>query len=155
VPFISVREVGNRQAQLIVEAGRELKRANRLVAREIVKVGGQAMRKEAPRMWGRKLAIKTKTATTPFSVLVLFFPAPKNAGGWAIQESGARAHDIYPKRGRKGRGGRPAALSFSELYSAHAWHPGTSGNKAWTKAGARLEKALTPAIEDVYDEALT
>jgi hypothetical protein len=141
---------------LIRDTSRDLTRANRKAGREVRKVGLAAMRKGAPRMWGRKLAIKGDvTATATKGATVEFFPAPNNAGGWAMQESGRRGgYAIRPKRGRTGRNGRRPALKIGAIYAAKARGGAWGGRRAWTKAGERLAKALDRTVADVYDDAL-
>jgi hypothetical protein len=152
---ITVTTRGPSFDRLIADTVRDLRQANRTSAREVQRTGLAAMRMGAPRMWGRKLAIKSKSKTHGVNGSnVEFFPAPNNLGGWAMREKGTKAHDIYPRRGRAGRGGRPAALKIVGLYAANAWHPGSTGEKAWTRAGERLWRAIDPVVEDVYDDAL-
>jgi hypothetical protein len=127
-------------------AARDLRSANRKVGRTVARTGVAAIRKGAPTMWGRKLSAKTKVDAWPDRAVVTFKANP--AGGWAMQESGTRPHPIKARR-RK-------ALHWGggDEFSLHVAHPGTSGHKAWTKAKARLVKAIKPEIEDVYDDAL-
>jgi hypothetical protein len=84
----TVTTQGQTLDQLVKATATDLKKANRKVGAEVSKVGLKAMRKGAPRMWGRKLAIKSEKHVTAHNCVVEFFPAPKNAGGWQIQESG-------------------------------------------------------------------
>jgi hypothetical protein len=155
---ITVKPVGHTFEALIRDTERDLKKANRKVGKQIGQAGVKAINKGAPRMWGRILATRYEiTADTTDRISVLFLPAPKNAGGWAMRESGTRPHDIYPGggRGAKQRKGKGEALFFDGLYSAHVWHPGSSGERAWTRAGDRLEPAVTEVVEKIYAEALT
>ena len=141
---------------LIRDTTRDLKKANRKAANDVSKKGLAAMRKGAPRMWGRVLRVKSEKHIEPFGAAVDFFPWPKNAGGWAIQESGRRGgYEIAPKRGRQGRGGRPAALRVADgMYAANALGGSWGGKKAWTKAGERLVKVTDKTVKDIYDDAL-
>jgi hypothetical protein len=143
---ITVTAVGRDFSDLARDAGRALRTANRTAGREIQRSGRAAMNKGAPRMFGRKLTVKGKVDSSPARATVTFIPAPRTSGGWAIRESGADAHIIRPRR-RK-------ALAFNGRFAMHAAHPGMGGDKAWTKAGTRLDKAVRPVIDDVYGDAL-
>jgi hypothetical protein len=150
----TVTTVGKGLDGLVRDTAKDLKKANRKAGTELSKKGLAAMRKGAPRMWGRRLAIKSEKHVTVHDCVVDFFPAPKNAGGWAIQESGRRGgYEIYPKH--RGRNGRPAALLVADgMYAANALGGAWGGRKAWTKAGERLFKAVDKTVKDVYDDAL-
>lgn len=151
---ITVKPVGKTFQAVIREVERDLKKANRKVGTKVKKAGVAAINKGAPVMWGNPLKATAKIEPWPDGVVVTFFAAPRNAGGWAIQESGASAHDIYPRKGRQGRNNRAAALSFNGLYSNNVWHPGTRGRQAWTKAVDRLEPAVRKAVEEAFAEAV-
>jgi hypothetical protein len=151
-----VTPVGGASFEAITkEALKGLREANREVGKRVAKVGKAAMEKGAPVMWGKRLGVKTKVDAWPDRAEVLFTPAPSHSGAWAMREKGTKPHDIYPRKGRQGRGGRPAALAVSGIYAANVWHPGSSGEGAWTKAGVRLEQVVTPVVEDTYLEALS
>jgi hypothetical protein len=141
---IRVRPVGISFDQLSHDVARRYKAANRQVGRGVAKVGKAAIRKGAPRMWGKPLTCKTKVDSWSDHAEVTFQAQP--AGGWAIAESGARPHPIAP-RSRK-------ALAFNGRFAAHVAHPGSGGHKAWSKAGQRLAAAIEPEIQDTYDRAL-
>lgn len=140
----TVRSVGVDFDQLSRDVARRYKAANRKVGRDVAKVGKAAIRKGAPRMWGKPLTSKTKVNSWSDHAEVTFQASP--AGGWAIAESGTKAHLIKP-RSRK-------ALAFNARFAAHVAHPGSGGHKAWTKAGQRLEQAIDPVVEDTYSKAL-
>lgn len=141
---VRVRAVGVSLEQMMRDTRRDLRAANRKVGREVGTVGRAAIRKGAPRMWGRQLAAKTKVDSWPDRAVVSFQASP--AGGWAMRESGTRRHPIDP--------GTRKALAFDGRFAAHVDHPGSSGERAWTKAGERLADAIEPAITDIYDDAL-
>jgi hypothetical protein len=137
--------------KLIGQAERKLKAANRKVAGPVSKAGIRAIKSGAPTFRGRQLTAKSEVHTSGDGVRVTIYGV--SAGAWAINETGAKAHDIRPKRakslafpgaGRKGSG-----------YAMIAHHKGIGGRHLWTKAGDRLEDAVGPVIEDVYDEAFT
>ena len=138
--------------QVIRATVKDLKAANRVAGREIVKVGRKAIVAKAPKVGGKKLGVKTKTNVYVDRAEVAFMA--RTVGGWMMHERGTKAHDIHPRKGRRGRSNRPAALRFAGLYAADAFHPGTSGSKAWTKAVDRLKRVIDPAVADVYDDAL-
>lgn len=141
---VTVRATGPTLEQLTRTASRNLRTANRSVGRQVAKVGRKAITAKAPRMFGRKLTTRPKVNASAATVTVLFPASP--AGAWAIAETGADPHPIRPRQ-RK-------ALRFGGRFAAHVNHPGVNGAKAWTAAGRRLERAVRPAIEDEYDEAL-
>lgn len=152
---VTVKAKGVTLAAVTEQVTRDLRTANKTIAGRIGKAGRAAIANGAPRMYGRRLAVKVTNHVTPTSVLVEFDPAKRNAGLWAIAEAGARPHDIAPKRGRVGRNGRPAALRLlADFYAADVAHPGTSGSKAWTKAVDRLDDATQRLIEAGYAEAV-
>jgi hypothetical protein len=148
---IRITPKGQTFGALIRQADRDLKKANRKVAGPVSKAGVKAIKAGAPTFRGKQLTAKTEVHTSGNGAVVTFYGTP--AGAWAINETGAKAHEIVPRRrqalafpgaGRKGSG-----------FTVSAHHPGIGGRRMWTKAGARLEDAVGPAIEDVYDEALT
>jgi hypothetical protein len=136
--------------QLIRDTTKDLRAANKKAGGQIRKVGGAAMRKGAPTMWGRKLAIKVELTPSVVDCRVEFTPAPRNAGGWAIQESGRRGgYDVKPIRAEALHGGFPGAFA-ARVHIERSW----GGRQAWTHAGERLAKALNKTVADVYDDAL-
>ena len=127
------------------ETTRELRTANRTVGRQVAKVGKAAIAKGAPRMFGQKLAVRTKVDARPDGASVTFQGKP--AGGWAIQETGAKPHEIRPRRAK--------ALTID---AAGTRCTPTIPAPAATRPGRRpapgYADAVDPAIEDVYDDAL-
>lgn len=148
----SARSVGTSFDTIAADLARSYKAANRTVGRDIAKKGKAAIAKGAPRMMGKKLTSKTRVEASGDRAEVTF--TPFSVGGWAIAEFGTKAHDIYPKAGRVGHDGRPAALKFAGLYANNAFVRGIAARGLWSKAGERLDEAITPLIEDVYTEAL-
>ena len=149
----TVRAKGKSLDQLMAATVKDLTEANRTAGKEIRKVGRKAIREKAPKVGGKKLGARINVKAYADRADVTF--RAHTVGGWMMHEKGAKPHDIYPRKGRVGRAGRPAALSVSGLYAANVWHPGTKpGTKAWTKAIERVRKAILPAIVDVYDDAL-
>ena len=136
--------VGPSLQEVIRDAKRELRTANRTVGRGVAKAGKAAIVKGAPRMFGKRLGVKTKVDAYPNGAIVEFRGKP--AGGWAIVESGAKPHGIKPKRAK--------VLTINAGFAMFANHPGMSGHKAWTHAGERLEATTDRIVENVYDKAL-
>jgi hypothetical protein len=141
--------------QLIRQTERDLKRANRRVAKPTSKAGIAAIKGGAPTFRGKQLTAKTDVHQSGDGVRITFWGTP--AGAWSIKESGAVEHPIKPRKaqalafpgaGRKTKGGRSGVTMSVK-------HPGVDGRGLWTQAGGRLEDAVGPVIEDVYDEALT
>ena len=128
------------------DTARDLKQANRKAGRQLAKVGVAAMKKGAPRMFGKTLGVKADVDAWPSRCSVEFHPAARQSGAWQITEAGAGAHLIEPRRRR--------ALRFDGRFAMAVHHPGTGGRGAWTKAGQRLAKAVDKTVKDVYDEAL-
>ena len=141
---ITIRPVGQDFGQLIRETTRDLRHANRSVGRRVASAGRKAITSKAPRMFGKKLSVKTTVRPRADGAEVGFAGRP--SGGWAIRETGAKPHLIKPRSAR--------ALTIEGGFAMRANHPGTGGDRAWTAAGARLRDAVTPVIEDVYNEAL-
>lgn len=140
--------------QLTRGIARDLTAAHKKAGRQIARKGKAAAAKGAPVMWGERLAVATDTEADANGCTVTFKPAAGNAGGWAMQESGTRPHSIAPRRGRGGRGGRPAALAFDGLYYADVFVSGMAGRRAWTRAGERIAKAANTVVLEVYSDAL-
>jgi phosphopantetheinyl transferase (holo-ACP synthase) len=124
---------------------RDVESATRRVGRDVAKVGKAAIASGEASFRGKKLTASTRQHVSGQRSTIIFHAKP--AGAWAIRESGAKAHMIRPKRAK--------VLAFDGRFAMSAHHPGVRGRHAWTKAGDRLEDAVSPAIEDVYDEALT
>jgi hypothetical protein len=124
---------------------KDLRAANKKAAKAAVKGGTQAIRKGAPRMFGRQLGARERITTWPDKWNVEIFPAKGQSGAWAIQESGAKPHPIKPRRGRALRLG-------ADMFYADVNHPGVGGHGAWAKAGTRLAAAIDREITAVYDE---
>ena len=141
---ITVRAVGGGFDDVIRDTVRDLRRANRIVGRRVATVGRKAITARAPRMFGRKLTVKTTVKPRGDGCEIGFAGRP--SGAWAIADKGARPHLIRPRRAR--------ALRMEGGFAMSANHPGTSGHKAWVHAGDRLRKAIKPVIEDVYGDAL-
>jgi phosphopantetheinyl transferase (holo-ACP synthase) len=142
---IRVVPKGQTFEQIVRGSVRTLETATRKVGRDVAKVGKKALADGAGTFRGKKLTASTKQQVSGRRTTVIFHAKP--AGAWAIKESGAKAHQIKPKRAH--------VLSFDGIYAAHVSHPGARGHQAWTQAGDRLESAVEPAIEDDYDEAFT
>lgn len=140
---IRVTAKGPTFEQLIRQSTRALEVGTRKVGRDVAKVGKAAIAAGEASFRGKKLTASTKQQVSGRRTTVIFHAKP--AGAWAIRESGAKRHQIKPKRAH--------VLSFDGIYAAHVSHPGARGKHAWTKAGDRLEDAVEPAVEDVYDEA--
>lgn len=143
---ITVRTTGPTLADLTGDTIRDLRAANKTAARQVARKGRAAMVKGAPVMYGRRLAVKTKTEAWPSRWSVQFFPAPRNAGLWTIAETGAAPHEINPRTRR--------ALHFAGLFADNVDHPGARGHGAYTKAGKRLADVVDVDIEHIYDDAL-
>ena len=132
---------------LIRDTTRDLRAANRTAGRAVGKVGVAAMRKGAPRMFGKVLGVKADVDAWPSRCSVEFHPAARQSGAWAITEAGRRGGYLVTPRNRR-------ALKLPGGFAMTA-HPGaTSGHRAWTHAVARLVKAVDKTVHDVYDEAL-
>jgi hypothetical protein len=142
---ITVTTRGPSFDRLIADTTRDLRGANRAAGRRIATVGKAAIRQGAPRMWGKKLGVKTTVDAGPDSARVEFVAKP--AGGWAIRESGTRPHPIRPRNAK-------ALHWFFDRYTMLVSHPGSGGERAWTRAGERLKRAVDPVIEHIYDEAM-
>jgi len=122
---------------------RDVESATRRVGRDVAKVGKAAIASGEATFRGKKLTASTRQQVSGQHTTIIFHAKP--AGAWAIRESGAKAHMIRPKRAK--------VLHFDGGFAMSAHHPGARGSRRWTKAGDRLEDAVEPAIEDVYDEA--
>jgi len=132
---------------LIRGTTRDLRAANRTAGRDLAKVGKSAIGKGAPRMMGRQLTAKAKVDAWPTRCSVEFNPAKGQAGAWAIADTGRRGGYTVKPRRRK-------ALRLPGGFAAVA-HPGAvAGRQAWTRAVARLRKAVDRTVHDVYDDAL-
>lgn len=132
---------------LLASTARDLKAANRKAGRELGKVGRAAMGKGAPRLFGRALTVKPKVDAFANRCRVEFVPSPRQSGPWAIAESGRRGGYLVAPRRRR-------ALRLPGGFAMSA-HPGAvAGRKAWSRAGARLFKAVDRTVHDVYDDAL-
>jgi hypothetical protein len=144
---------------LVRQADRALKSANRKLAGPVSRKGIKAIKAGAPRFGTprKQLTAKTEVHTSGDGVVITFYGV--SAGAWAINETGAKAHDIFPRQRPRNGGTRRKALAFAGAgrngsgYAAVAHHKGIGARGLWTKAGERLEDAVGPAIEDVYDEA--
>ncbi len=132
---------------LLAGTVRDLKAANRTAGRDMAKVGKAAARKGAPRMFGRKLAVKAKVDAFASTATVEFNPAKRQAGPWQIAETGRRGgYTVKPRRAK--------ALTFDGRY-ASVTHPGrVAGRRAWSQAVARIAKAVDRTVHDVYDDAM-
>ena len=148
---IDVKQRGPSLDSLVQATVRDLRAANRTAGREIAKAGKKAIAAKSPRVNGKKLGSKTRTRAHADRAEVTF--RANTVGGWMMHQKGTKPHDIYPKKGRRGRGNRPAALRLGQ-FAANVHHPGTAGTGAWTKAIARLKVAVLPAVTDVYDDAM-
>jgi hypothetical protein len=154
---IRITPKGQTFEALIRQSNRDLKKANRKVASPVSKKGIKAIKSGAPTFRGKQLTAKTETHTSGRGVMITFYGTP--AGAWAIKETGTDGpYPIRPKRaavlafpgaGRKTGRGRSGVQAYVLK------HPGIAGRREWTKAGPRLEHAVGPTIEKVYDEALT
>lgn len=142
----SVTAKGPTLEALTRNTARDLKAANRTAGRELGKVGKAAAAKGAPRMFGHALKGKATVDAWPSRCSVEFAPAKGQAGAWQITETGAGAHRIAPRR-RK-------AMAFADRFAMTVNHPGTGGQRAWTRAVARIAKAVDRTVHDVYDDAL-
>jgi hypothetical protein len=147
---IRVVPKGQTFEQIVRQADRKLKAANRKVAGPVARKGIKSIKSGAPRFRGKQLTAKTEVHTSGNGTRVTFYGV--SAGAWAINETGAKEHDIRPKRARALA--FPGAGRKGSGYAMIAHHKGIRGRGLWTKAGARLEDAVGPAIEDVYDKAL-
>jgi len=143
----TVTAKGSTLAELTRNTTRDLRAANRTAGRELAKAGTAAMGKGAPRMMGRALRVKATVDAWPSRCAVEFNPAPKQSGAWAIAEAGRRGGYTVKPRRRK-------ALAYAGRF-AMVTHPGAvGGRRAWTRAVARLVKAVDTSLRDVYDDAL-
>lgn len=133
--------------QLTRDTARDLRAANRKAGRAVGKVGVAAMRKGAPRMFGKVLGVKADVDAWPSRCHVEFHPAAGQSGPWAIADTGRRGgYTVKPRRAK--------ALRLPGGFAMVA-HPGAvAGRGAWSKAGQRLAKAVDKTVKDVYDEAL-
>jgi phosphopantetheinyl transferase (holo-ACP synthase) len=113
------------------------------VGRDVAKVGKAAIAAGEASFRGKKLTASTRQQVSGTRSTIIFHAKP--AGAWAIRESGAKAHMIRPKRAK--------VLHFDGRFAMSAHHPGARGRHAWSKAGDRLEDAVEPAVEMVYDGA--
>lgn len=145
MPAITVRATGPTLDRLVDQVARDTRAARRQVGKAVASAGMKAGNKGAPRFYGRRMRVRSRIHASTGRTSVELYGSP--AGGWAIAESGARPHDIEPRRAR--------ALHFAGLFSANVDHPGTGGRRAWTAAGARIEPAVAKVIADTYDKALT
>lgn len=156
---VTVTPKGPTFEALIRQADRDLKAANRKVAGPVSKAGIRAIRSGAPTFRGKQLTAKTEVDNSGSGVVITFYGV--SAGAWAINETGAVAHDIFPRQRPRNGGRRRSALKFPGAgrngsgYALSAHHPGVRGRRLWTAAGRRLEDAVEPAIEKVYDKALS
>jgi hypothetical protein len=143
----TVTTKGQTLDQLVKTTARDLKKANRKAGTEMAKVGAAAMSKGAPRMMGRQLTVKAKVDAWPSRCSVEFNPGKGQAGAWAIADTGRRGgYTVKPRRRKALR--LPAGFAM-------VTHPGpVGGRQAWTRAVARLRKAVDKTVHDVYDEAL-
>jgi hypothetical protein len=151
---------------VVREQVRTLNRVNRRIYAPITRKGIKAIKSGAPTFQGKKLTARTdppeRSAT---STTITFYGV--SAGAWAIKESGAKEHEIFPRQRPRRGGTRKSALAFPGAgrktkgggrtgVAAYVLnHPGVAGRHLWTQAGKRLRAALTPAITDEYDKALT
>jgi hypothetical protein len=133
--------------KLTRDTARDLKAANRKAGRAMGRVGVAAMRRDAPRMFGKVLGVKADVDAWPTRCNVEFHPAGGQAGAWAIADTGRRGgYTVRPRR-RK-------ALKLPGGF-AMVTHPGAiAGRQAWSRAGKRLFKAIDKTVKDTYDEAL-
>lgn len=143
---VTVESVGPSLADVTTATIRDLRAVNRTAGKALGKIGTDAINAGAPTMFGRRLRGKATVESWPDRLEVEYHAAKGQAGAWQIQETGARPHDINPRR-RK-------ALHFAGLWSANAAHPGAGGRRAWTAAGDRLAAAIGDAAERLYDAGL-
>jgi hypothetical protein len=149
---IRITPKGKSFDSLVRDANRKLKTANRKLAGPVSRAGVKAIKSGAPTFAGRQLTAKTEVHNSGDGARITFYGV--SAGAWAIKETGAKAHVIKPKRARAlafpGAGGHGGKATG---YAKSANHKGVRGRRLWTQAGDRLEGAVGPVIEDVYDEA--
>ena len=147
--FFDISSSGTDLQTLIGQQARALQGAQRAVGRDIAKIGKKAIlddvksRRGSLSMMGGRLSVKAKTAAGPGGADVTLSASP--AGPWTIVDSGADAHEIRPRKG---------ALRFDGRFAARVHHPGTRGTRVWSNAETALDRALTPTIEDTFDEAM-
>jgi hypothetical protein len=148
---------------LIRQADRKLKAANRRAVAPISRAGIKAVKSGAPTFQGKQLSARIDPPTRSAGRITITFYGV-SAGAWAINETGAVAHDIFPRQRPRNGGRRKSALKFpgagrstkggSTGYALSAHHPGVRGRHLWTAAGKRIAAAVAPVIDDVYGEAL-
>lgn len=126
----------------------------RTLGREIAKVARKAIlddvkgrRRGGLSFSGMHARLSTKSEIQPRGMAVDVTMSARPAGPWAIVERGAAPHVI---RARRGEGGLFVAGQFFE----EVHHPGTTGLHVWDGAEPALDRAVGPAIEDVFDEAI-
>jgi phosphopantetheinyl transferase (holo-ACP synthase) len=130
---------------------RDVESATRKVGRDVATIGRKAIASGEATFRGKKLTASTKQHVSGTRSTIIFHAKP--AGAWAIRESGAKAHDIKPKRAQAlhvpGFGRKESGF----MMVVH--HRGATGSHRWTAAGVRLEDAVEKPIENVYDKAFT
>ena len=142
---VTVTAKGPTLDSLTRDAARDLKAGNRAAARAIAKTGTAAMKRGAPRFYGKVGGVRTEVDSWPDRARVLFDPSP--AGMWAIAEAGRRGgYPIKPRRAR--------ALRMPGGFAASAVGGPVGGRKAWTQAGERLAKVLDRTVTEVFDDAI-
>lgn len=143
---VTVRQVGPSLADVTTATIRDLRAVNKAAGKQLGRVGTDAINAGAPTMFGRRLRGKATVETWPDRLEIEYHAAKGQAGAWQIQETGARPHDIKPRR-RK-------ALQFAGRFAAVVDHPGVGGRRQWTAAGERLVDVIGDAARRLYDAGL-
>lgn len=147
---VDVVAVGPTLADVTTATIRDLRKVNRAAGKALGKVGTDAINAGAPTMFGKRLRGKATVETWPDRLEVEFHAAKGQAGAWQIQETGARPHDIKPRKKK--------ALAIVRgdpgWYAAVVDHPGARGRRQWTAAGERLIAAIGDAAQRLYDNGL-
>ena len=128
---------------LIRDTVKDLRTGTRAVGPAVAKAAeGTA---DHPSFDGRRLGVKATVQGGSGDTTVTVSPAPGDAGGWSILESGARPHAIASPRAMPLGGGR---------FSRTVHHPGASGTGRWSKAAKRTEPRIDKAVEQAMDKAM-
>lgn len=162
---VSITRTGDSLEDALDDLNQAFTKAQRATGKRMAAAGRAAILDEALKRRGtlsfsgmnvKRLGASARIRPTPTSVTVLLTAKP--AGPWSIVEYGAKAHPIYPKRGRVGKGGRPAALQLfdgSDFFAANVAHPGSPPFHVWTAATAGgADSKIELAVRDVFDTAL-
>jgi hypothetical protein len=140
---ITVTAKGPTFQALIRDTVKDLRTGTRTVGPAVAKAAeGTA---DHPSFDGRRLGVKAKVQAGAGQTTVTVSPAPGDAGGWSILESGARPHPIASPRAMPLGGGR---------FARTVRHPGASGTGRWTKAAKRTEPKIVKAVETTIDKAM-